>query len=49
MTRRVWRRLHSVPSWAWLAVAVLILLPWWLRYLGWVLGGPAVEFLAPVR
>ena len=37
-----------VPAWAWLALAGLVVTPWYLAYFAWSLGG-CVAFVAPMR
>lgn len=39
---------RSASPWVWLGLVALILGPWWLRYLAWVLGGCG-EFWMPLR
>ena len=37
-----------VPGWGWLTLASLLVAPWYLAYLAWVLGG-CVQFWTPLR
>lgn len=43
-------RLRPWPRWVWLALAIgtaLLVVPWYLRYALFAMGGGGVEFLAP--
>lgn len=46
--RRLKAAAIAVPGWAWLAVASLLVGPWYIRYAAGVIG-TCVEFLAPSR
>ena len=46
--RRLQAAAVAVPGWAWLALASLLVGPWYIRYAAQVVG-TCVEFVAPVR